>query len=109
MVTRYHGCEATLGCSLQRDLGSDILDGHDDTVGVAGPWFSRIQQIRWVQADVREGEEDEQPSHVLRDFRNNDVMHRSRVALKLWTRNRRKCFAVREKLCTGRFGVCYYW
>jgi hypothetical protein len=67
MVTRYHGCETTLGCSLQRDLGSDILDGHDDTVGVAGSWFSRIQQIRRVQADVREGEEDKQPCHVLKD------------------------------------------
>jgi hypothetical protein len=52
MVSRYHGCEAALGCSLQRDLGSDILDGHDDSFGAVGSWFSYIQQIRWVQADV---------------------------------------------------------
>jgi hypothetical protein len=67
MVTRYHGCEATLGCSLQRDLSSDILDGHDDSIGTVGSRFGRIQQICRVQAVVREGEEDEQPCHVLKD------------------------------------------
>jgi len=42
MVTRYDECEATLGCSLQRDDGRDILDGHDDSTGDFGAWVSGV-------------------------------------------------------------------
>jgi hypothetical protein len=64
MVTSYDGCEATLGCSLQGDIGGDIPDGYDDSVGSVGTWFGGIQRF-CSEADVREGAK-RKPNHVLK-------------------------------------------
>jgi hypothetical protein len=69
MVTSYHGRETTLGCSLQGDIGCDILDGYDDSVGGVGTWFGGIQHF-CSEADVREGAK-RKPNHVLKDIDKN--------------------------------------
>jgi len=116
MVRHCDGCEATLGCPLQRDFSSVVLDGYDDSVGGVGACFSHIQHICGQKADLGEREEG-QPSHVLKDVdRHTSVMQSREYGDGTNATNEKpieggksaeheRRFEVREKSGTGRFGA----
>jgi len=78
MVTSNDGCETTLGRSLQRDVGCNILDGHDDSTRGVGAWFFGVHHLCGAEADIREGEEGESSFVLKGGDVDNSVLLKSR-------------------------------